>query len=226
MFNLFKNFFYSHKPLTYKAAINLVYDNNIHTLRNRIKILIVDDEEFDIVHILQERKYDVYYKKDIIYALEAEPFDIIIIDIKGVASALGGTMGGFTVAEEIKKRYPAKQVFCYSASVINQEIASKLIHLDGYIRKDTDVDEWCQKLDGIITTYCSRDYQIKKLREQLQACNVSEENISNVITEYKNNLDGKNFTSVIDQLTALIDNSKVLFSLIKFIYSSVEYFAA
>ena len=45
------------------------------------RILIVDDEKFDIVQILRERKYDIYYKKDITYALEAEPFDIIIIDM-------------------------------------------------------------------------------------------------------------------------------------------------
>lgn len=72
----------------------------------------------------------------------------------------------------------------------------------------------------------SRDYQINKLREQLRACNVSEENISNVVKEYNNNLEGKNFTSVINQITSLVDNPKALFSLIKFIYSSVEYFAS
>lgn len=53
MFNLFN----SNRSLTYNAAIKLVYDNNIHTLRSRIKVLIVDDEEFDIVQILRERKY-------------------------------------------------------------------------------------------------------------------------------------------------------------------------
>lgn len=63
MFNLFN----SNKSLTYNAAIKLVYDNNIHTLRSRIKILIVDDEKFDIVQILRERKYDIYYKKDITF---------------------------------------------------------------------------------------------------------------------------------------------------------------
>lgn len=226
MFNFFKCLFHPNKPLTYNAAIKLVYDNNIHTLRSRIKILIVDDEEFDIVQILRERKYDIYYKKDMTYALEAEPFDIIIIDIKGVGSALGGNMGGFAVAEEIKQRYPAKQVICYSASVVMNEVLSKLVKIDGYISKDTGVDAWCEKLDGIITTYCSRDYQINKLREQLKACNVSEENIANVVKEYNDNLEGKNFTSVINRITSLVDNPKVLFSLIKFIYSSVEYFAS
>ena len=55
MFNLFN----SNRSLTYNAAIKLVYDNNIHTLRSRIKVLIVDDEEFDIVQILRERMGDI-----------------------------------------------------------------------------------------------------------------------------------------------------------------------
>lgn len=205
--------------------MNLIYDKSIHTLRACAKILIVDDEEFDIINILRERKYDIYYKKDITYAIEAEPFDIIIIDIKGVASAVGGRMGGFAVAEEVKQRYPAKQVWCYSASAVKQEIASKMNKIDGYIGKDTEIDTWCEKLDRIITTFCSEEYQVKVLEDQLRLCNVSDSNITRIIAEYKSNLETKNFNSVIDMITGLVDNGKSVFSLIRSIYSFIEHFA-
>ena len=101
----------------YQSTINLIYDRNINTLRSKVKILIVGDEEFVLINILKERKYDIYWKKDITYAVEAEPFDIVVIDIIGIAKSLGSGMGGFAIAKEI----------------------------DGYISKDTDLDKWAEK---------------------------------------------------------------------------------
>lgn len=50
----------------YQSTINLIYDRNIHTLRSKVKILIVDDEEFVLINILKERKYDIYWNCEII----------------------------------------------------------------------------------------------------------------------------------------------------------------
>lgn len=187
---------------------NLVYEKNIHTLRERVKVLIVDDEPFDIVQILRDAKYDVYYKKDITYAIEAEAFDIIIIDIVGVAPALQSGMEGFAIAEEIKTRYPAKQVWCYSGKTINSAVASRLKHIDGYFNKDIDIDQWREKLDGIIEKYCSDDYQIDVLRSQLKKYGVSESDINLIIKEYENNHEAKNFNSVIEQITGVLTSGK------------------
>jgi len=180
----------------------------------------------DIIDILREHKYDIYYKKDITYAIEAEAFDIIIIDILGIASALKSNMGGFAIAEEIKKRYPAKQVWCCSGNMIKQEIASRIGQIDGYISKDTDVDVWCEKLDNIIQTYCSDDYQAEILKTQLKKYGVSEDNITQIIKEYKNNLDDKNFNSVINMISGFLDNGKQVLELIQMIYSFVSHFTS
>lgn len=56
---------------------------------------MVDDESDDIYNILKERQYDVYYKSDMNYAVEAEPFEIVVMDIKGVAKRLQSNMEGF-----------------------------------------------------------------------------------------------------------------------------------
>lgn len=218
----FLNFFKKKKEMTYQSAINLVYERNIHTLRRRVKILIVDDENFDLVQILEDAKYDIYYKKDIKYTIEVEAFDIVIIDILGVAPALQSSMEGFAMAEEIKKRYPAKQVWCYSGKTVNPAVASRLKNIDGYIPKDTDIDQWRDKLDRMIETYCSDDYQIKVLRTQLEKYGVRETDINRVIEEYKKNHEAKNFNSVIDMISGLITSGKQVLELIKLIYSFAE----
>ena len=76
-------------------------------------------EDIDIYKTLESRKYDVYYKKDMSYAIEAEPFDIVIMDIKGVGSSRQSKSGGLSLACEVKGRYPLKKVGCCSVSRIN-----------------------------------------------------------------------------------------------------------
>lgn len=221
MFNIFKK-----NDSKYQSAINLIYDRNIHTLRSKVKILIVDDEEFVLIDILKERKYDIYWKKDITYAVEAEPFDIVVIDIIGIAKSLGSGMGGFTIAKEIKTRYPSKQVWCYSGSVIKPEISEKLKEIDGYISKDTDLDKWAEKLDGIINRYCSKEYQEEILMGQLRKLQISEGEISQILEEYKKGVESKNFNGITDMLSTLISSGKNVIEIVKLIYSFAELFAS
>lgn len=211
--------------ISFSTAMSLVYDTNIHTLRNRIRILIVDDEKFDIVDMLKERKYDIYYKKDITYAIEAEAFDIVIIDIVGIGGALGSNMGGFAIASDIKKRYPAKQVWCYSGSTVKSEIAEKIRQIDGYILKDTGIDQWCEKLDAMIEKYCSKEYQKGVLKEQLKQCGLDDSDINKVISEYENGIEKKNFNSVVELLTQFVTSGKRLLEFIEMIYSFASHFA-
>lgn len=72
----------------YSSALEMIEGSNISSLRKKTKILLVDDESDDIYQVLKERQYDVYYKNDMTYAIEAEPFEIVIMDIRGVAQRL------------------------------------------------------------------------------------------------------------------------------------------
>lgn len=217
---------FSKRKSKYESAMNLIYDRNIHTLRNKVKILIVDDEDFDLIDILRERKYNIYCKRDISYAIEAEPFDIVVIDIKGVAKALGSGMEGFAIAKEIKTRYPSKQVWCYSGSLIKPEVSEKLKEIDGYIQKDTELDKWAEKLDGIIERYCSNEYQEEVLVGQLRRYQVSEPEITKILAEYKIGLEMKNFNGVTEMLPQLISSGKCVIEIVNLIYSFAKLFAA
>lgn len=158
--------------------------------------------------------------------IEAEPFDIIVIDIVGIGRAMGSGMEGFAVAKEIKTRYPAKQVWCFSGQVINPKISEHLKEIDGYIPKDTDLDTWVEKLDSIITTYCSKDYQEDVLKAQLKKCGLNNEEIEQIMQEYKNSIECKNFNSFTDSLPKIINSGKNVIEIIKLVYSFAELFAA
>lgn len=109
----------------YSSALEMIEGSNISSLRKKTKILLVDDESDDIYQVLKERQYDVYYKNDMTYAIEAEPFEIVIMDIRGVAQRLQSSMEGFTLACDVKKKYPLKKVCCYSGTT-NAEITNQL----------------------------------------------------------------------------------------------------
>ena len=213
------------KRKKYNSAINLIYDRNICTLRRKVKILIVDDDEFELTDMLKERKYDIYYKKDITYAIEAEPFDIIVIDIIGIAQALRSNMEGFAIARDIKTKYPAKQVWCYSGSIVKAEISEKLCEIDGYISKDTDLDKWAEKLDRIIEEYSSEEYQEKVLRKQLIKYRFDSDDIDKIMEEYKKSRKEKNFNSVIDILSSLTANGACILETISLILNFAKLFA-
>ena len=101
---------------------------------------------------------------------------------------------------------------------------SKIHEIDGYILKDTSIDEWCQKLDGIIQKYCSRDYQISVLRKQLEQCNIESENIEQIIKEYQRGLEKKNFNAVTDLLMQVVASGKQVVELVEMIYSFASHF--
>lgn len=176
---------WKHKRKDYSSAIKFLDENNITILREKVKILFVDDEEFEIVEQLRDRMYKIYYKSDIWYTVEAEPFDIIIMDIRGVANRTRSSMEGFSMAEEIKRAYPEKQVYCYSGMVIMNEVAEKLNNIDGYIMKDTDIDKWTEKLDSIIRDAVDIDKRWEIIRGQLVQNNVSDTDIEMIHKDYK-----------------------------------------
>jgi DNA-binding NarL/FixJ family response regulator len=170
----------------YAKALEMLEKNNISNIRKRIKILVVDDETDDIYQVLKERQYEVYYKNDMNYAVEAEPFEIVVMDIKGVAKRLQSNMEGFALACEVKHKYPLKRVCCYSGS-IHKEISEKLTDnkIDAFFSKDMEMDKICDKIDKLILEYADYKQQWEILRKQLVEHNMSEEDIKKIQGAYE-----------------------------------------
>lgn len=198
----------------YINALELIEKNNLSNIRKRIKILVVDDESEDIYNTLKERQYDVYYKNDMNYAVEAEPFEIIIMDIKGVAKRLQSSMEGFSLAGEVKQKYPLKRVCCYSGSIhaeISEQLADKKI--DAFFPKDMEMDKICEKIDRLILDYVDYKKQWEIIRKQLLDCNTSDEDIEMIHEAYTEGFENGNISLLSNTLIEKLKNGATMLNI-------------
>ena len=78
-------------------------------IRKRARILVIDDDEEAFPYKLLEKEgYNVQYwpKVEVLRDLENGEYDIIILDIFGVASAEMSTNDGLGILEHLKKHNP------------------------------------------------------------------------------------------------------------------------
>lgn len=197
------------------TAIELIKENSIESLRTKIKILIVDDEDIDIYKTLESRKYDVYYKKDMSYAIEAEPFDIVIMDIKGVGSSRQSKSGGLSLACEVKGRYPLKKVGCCSVSRINtitEKLSDKKI--DFFFRKEMEKDKMCDKIDELIKEYVNIDEQWSVLSRELRKNGIDSDTIEILKEKYMKSFESGDFSQLLDSAFTTLRTVKSIIELI------------
>lgn len=214
--------FFSNKKKVNKA-INIVKKRNIENLRRKVRILVVDDEDFSIIDTLKTRGYDIYKKNDITYPIETEPFDIVLLDIKGIASKFASPMEGFGFALEIKKRYPQKIVISFSGTS-DAKINERLNEINGFIYKDTDIDTWCSRLDGYIKKYCDVNYQWECIAGKMKSDGI-EDNIINTLKDcfidgYENNTFddfSRTFMEHVNNAKFLMETLNLLVSLLQLV---------
>ncbi|EOU1698114.1 hypothetical protein LTX13_002355 [Clostridium perfringens] len=205
-------------------VIKISTNKSIAKLRERIKILIVDDQKpSDLIDILRERGYRIFYKENISYQIETEPFDIILLDIKGIAAAYGSSDEGFGFALALKKDYPEKVVVSYSGES-NQRISERLNEIDGFISKDTSADTWCSKLDGYIKKYCSVNYQWDAIAKKLKDNGINDDTINSVKDEFISSFSQDTFGGFNDYFINTIEDLKISMDLMKSIISLVKIF--
>lgn len=196
----------------YNNIIKTVEDSKISNIRKNIKVLIVDDEDDEIYKVLKERQYEIYYKNDITYAIEAEPFDIILLDIKGVAKRLRSSMEGFAIACEIKQRYPYKKVCCYSGSVY-KEISEEISRIDAFIVKDMDIDKIANKIDTLMLEYINLDSKWEIFRKELKNNNIPEKDIQQIKKVYYDGFKKNDFSNLQEIIGKTIKNGSLMIDL-------------
>ncbi len=198
----------------YIIALEKIDKANISSLRRKTRILIVDDEDDELYKVLAERQYSIYYKSDMTYALEAEPFDIVLLDIKGVAKRRKSNSEGFALACEIKEVYPLKKVCCYSATIdpkITEQLSEKKIDL--FFQKDGEIDKMCEKLDKLIEEYCDYKLQWEVLRQELIKCKVSDEKIEKIKKAYFKGFEDENAIEIRNTVFEIMKNGSAVLGL-------------
>lgn len=205
-------------------VIKISKNKAISKLKEQVKILIVDDNKpSDLIDILRERGYKIYYKENISYQIETEPFDIILLDIRGIASVYGSIDEGFGFALDLKKDYPEKVVVSYSGES-GRNISERINEIDGFISKDTSADIWCSKLNEYIKRYCTVEYQWDAIAKKLKYNGIDDNTISSVKDEFIKSFDGDEFRGFNDYFVQAIEDLKISMELMSSIISLIKIF--
>lgn len=193
---------------------------DITALRKKIKVLIVDDKKLEAINtLITSNVYSIYYKNDIKYTVEAEPYDIVICDIRGVATEFHPDFQGLGFAEEVKKTYPTKLVFCYSAEDSAPSFLSKIKNIDDTISKFTNSDEWIKYLDAWIEEFCSIEHQWNSWERHIRTqFNLSEDDINVIKNNFIKAIKNGEIREFQDNLLKIIKDLKFVIDMCITIY--------
>lgn len=119
--------------------------------KESIRILFIDDKEFEVVKLLKKIGWkQVKRVKDImdLNLPDLVNADIVFIDIQGVGKTIFPDEEGFGLCREIKKKYPDKLVIIYSAE--QNRLNNNLTYADRILDKNTNPHAFMNILDEYI----------------------------------------------------------------------------
>ena len=113
--------------------------------REKQKILVIDDEDFEWKSDIEELGYSVRHVEDVQREFDFSKFSIILCDVDGIGKHFGQGKNGFDVMKEITLNYPLKPVIVYSGKV---DLASAKAYTDLMLDKDAAFEKWEELLDS------------------------------------------------------------------------------
>lgn len=124
-------------------------------LKDKTRILFIDDEETDLVESLQSENWHVKYIEDLDKYCNVDLKDahIVCVDIKGVGKLLNIKEEGLGLIRNINEHYPEKKLILHSSYSTHDifddaiEVVDKKIYKNGQTHPfDTAFEELSQKL--------------------------------------------------------------------------------
>ncbi len=112
---------------------------SVEEIRNKAKILFIDDKECPVVINLQRNNFDVRKVDDVENTQDVNVLwaNLVFVDYKGVGQTLAGKKEGLGLINLLEKDHPEKRYIIYSSiqdfdGVVNYP----------YIRKNAEYDEF------------------------------------------------------------------------------------
>lgn len=121
--------------------------------RRKIKIAVIDDQPFEAGANLRNYGYTIEEKGDVKKLSEIEDYPIILCDLMNVGMFFDTDAQGASLIKEIRRNYPSKYIAAYSGSSANSTQAQRAKqHADTFIKKDSEIESWVEKLDELISS--------------------------------------------------------------------------
>ena len=199
----------SPKSLQDLKTKNLVFSTNI---RPKIPIAIIDDESFSHEELLKQHGYNIRHFPDIEDVRSIEAFPIVLCDIKGVGKKFKSQFEGGHLIEEIRKYYPHKVIYAYSAYQQDPSYNKYYQMADRTLKKDYGLEDWISNLDDALKMVIDPSFLWTRIRNRLLEEGVSicqtmtlEDQFVSYMTEKRATFPDKRYsTNLSDQIKSIL----------------------
>lgn len=181
-------------------------------LKQKTRILVVDDKEFDKLEALRTHGYNITKVNEWSSIKDALDYQIIVSDNKDVGTKFGSSRDGAYVLAEVKRQYPQKECVLYSSSMIDIR-GAKMPEGIKYLKKNDDIEEWnylllslikdlynpkkiWNKLNNELTSNCVERSKIQELEDNYVRQYLSNTLDQECIKPYKVYLSGDSFSFI------------------------------
>lgn len=181
-----KSFLWKEKKVDLK---NLKSPFDFEEIKKRIRIIVIDDEPGFPLKLFQAEGYAIERWEKIesgTYGkLESGFYDIIILDIKGVANDISQD-DGLGVLENIKRKNPSQIIIAFSQHSYDLDKTKFFVQADEYIAKPSDFLSIKNSIDNLVTTKYNPSRYIDSLHQLLISNNVKKSEITKLDTHIYN----------------------------------------
>ncbi len=174
----------------------ILKEKGLSNIKKATEILVIDDETFTYLENLQKYEFRIQQKKDLDLLTDAEAFDIILCDIRGVGKILESEFEGARLIKELKLKYSNKIIIAYTANDYSPQFKKCLDFADGVIPKGAALDDWEELLNQTLMQ-CVNPVSIwEKTRDALLRANVSTMDVAKYETLYVKAVKNGSFVSI------------------------------
>ena len=156
-----------------KQSVFQQFNSRIIEVRPKFQIVVVDDKTFTPQANLMRNKYDITHIQDISSINAIENYPIVLCDLLGVGVSLSPTLQGAHIIAEIKKSYPEKIVVAYTGGGYSDIYEAGVSIADHHLKKDANIEEWCDLLDTAISELSNPAIVWRKTRHRLLDADVT-----------------------------------------------------
>jgi len=181
---------------------NLKSSLDFEELKKRTRIVVIDDENTFPVKLFKNEGYsiDEWPKVEDYSKLQSGFYDIIVLDIKGVASHIS-IDDGLGVLESIKHYNPSQIIIAYSQHSFDLTKSKFWEMADEKIAKPSDFLKMKRIIDDLIATKFNPKRYINSLHSMLRANQIQEKQIKKFDKEIYKSIKEKrnlNFSTALD----------------------------
>ncbi|WP_116787365.1 response regulator [Flavobacterium psychrotrophum] len=160
------------------------FNSEFHEQKRRTRIVVIDDENSFPIELFTNEGYNIT-KWDTVKdygKLESGYFDIIVLDIKGVAQHISDD-DGLGVLVELKKKNSSQIIISYSQHSYDLSKVQFFQMADDNITKPSDFLRIKSTLDNLITTQFKPSRYISALNKKLHDHHIDAKNTKNINNE-------------------------------------------